>query len=517
MNRRAGVLLVVCLLAAVLLVSRVGAGDPAKAGPDVQAVTNPRFGVVEAHDAPAQAAEIGAGWGRARFHWASIQPDGPAEWIDAELSDEELAGEIDAGREVVGLLIGIPGWAADENGLPSGLYLPPDDENNLWAGFVRELVTRYEGRIDHWIVWNEPDIWDPAHAAFTWPGTLDDYVQLLKVTYLTAKDANPDAVIHLAAVSHWWDVEYGRELFFPQLLDALVAEPDAAANNTYYDVATMHIYFNPASVYDLLEEYEGYQAERGLDKPFWLMETNAPPTSDPAWPVEDVTFRVSLLEQAAYMPQAFSLALAAGAERIEVYKLIDTPGDLTANPEPFGLVRADGSARPGFGAAKIAMQMLADAENAVWNEQGVVAQVVVEKPGAVMRVLWDRVPGAQVASVPALAESAVLVDMWGNETAITPQDGAYTVPLYAGECQETVGDYCMIGGPAVYLVEDVPGGLPDDLPGLLTVEPMAEKAAEVPLSESGLTPFLPLGTVGAVGAVVLLLAAAAVALIWRRR
>jgi hypothetical protein len=32
-------------------------------------------------------------------------------------------------------------------------------------------------------------------------------------------------------------------------------------------------------------------------------------------------------------------------------------------------------------------------------------------------------------------------------------DGVYRLTLYAGECQQTVGDYCMIGGPALYLID----------------------------------------------------------------
>lgn len=431
------------------------------------------FGVIEPHDAPAYAERLGAGWGRARFHWARIQPDGPEQWIEADLTGDELSGELAAGREVVGLLIGVPEWAQDANGLPSGLDLPPDNTDNLWAVFVREAVGHYAGRIDHWIVWNEPDVWDVEHPAYTWPGDVDDYVQLLRVAYLVAGEANPDAVIHLSAVSHWWDVQHGRDLYFPTLLDAIAAAPGAAENDYYYDVATLHLYFNPASVHDVLAEYAGYQAERGLDKPFWLVETNAAPSDDPAWPVAEPTFRVSLLEQAAYMPQALSLALAAGAERISVYKLLDTPGDYLANPEPFGLIRADGVPRPAFRTAATAFELLDEADRAVWNEQGAATQVVVVGQGETLRVLWSRLPQAYTVEVPALAGRATMVDMWGNASMVDAVDGVYRMTLYAGECQQTVGDYCMIGGPALYLVEDVvlaSGDTPPTLPAPQAVE-----------------------------------------------
>jgi hypothetical protein len=414
-----------------------------------------RFGLIEPHDAPERADELGVGWGRARFHWGKIQPHGPAEWIEAELSADELAHELASGREVIGLLIGMPDWARDEDDLPRGLYLPIDDPGNTWANFVREAATRYRGQIDHWIIWNEPDVWDTEHPGYTWAGDEADYVRLLKVAYLTAKEANPDAVIHLGAVSHWWDVLYGRELYFRRSLDALVDDPDAADNDYYYDAITLHLYFNPATVYELLELYSSIQDEYGIDKPIWLVETNAAPSTDPTWPVAEPTFNVSLLEQAAYMPQGLSLALAGGAERVGIYKLIDTPGDYAANPEPFGLIRGDGSPRPAFQTAHVAIEQLAGAEQVTWTARHVVSQVVVEKPGQVIRLLWSRVPFAQTVQIPALDGSATAVDMWGNTSTLTPTDGTYTLTLFGGECRQTTGDYCMIGGAPVYVVEDV--------------------------------------------------------------
>lgn len=476
-------------------------------------VLDERFGLIEPHDAPEYAGELGVGWGRARFHWGRIQPDGPDDWIEAELTGAELTRELEAGREVVGILIGLPDWATGEDGLPRGLYLPIDDPGNTWAVFVRQAVARYQGRIDHWVIWNEPDVWDPAHPGFTWPGDEADYLQLLKVAYLTAKAANPDAVIHLAAVSHWWDVQNDRELYFRRFLDVLVADPGAEANHYYYDAATLHLYFNPADVYDLLELYRGIQLEHGIDKPIWLVETNAAPSSDPYWPTGETAFQVSLLEQAAYMPQGLALALAGGAERVGIYKLVDTPDDLEANPEPFGLVRADGSTRPAYLTTQVAIRQLAGAERVTWSDRHIVSQVVVEKPGQVIRLFWSRIPSAQTISVPALGREAHLVDMWGNVESIQSTDGSYQLTLFGGECQQTTGDYCMIGGPPVYLVEDIPlDAVPDGLSALTFEIVQGEGRAFAPLVSTQtlhplrqLVPWLVLGAGGLVlGAAVIL-------------
>jgi hypothetical protein len=99
--------------------------------------------------------------------------------------------------------------------------------------------------------------------------------------------------------------------------------------------------------------------------------------------------------------------------------------------------------------------MLSAAERLTWSERHIVSQVVVEKDDQVVRLLWSRVPVAQSVEIPALAPSADLVDMWGCRREIEAEGGLYHLTLYAGECLQTAGDYCMIGGPPVYVVEQV--------------------------------------------------------------
>ena len=113
-----------------------------------------RFGVVEAHANPLAAAGLGAGWTRVTFRWNEIQPNGPDEWNDV-ISHGALANELASGRQVVGLLVTTPEWATDVGigpGVPQGLYRATDDPQNRWANFVRTIVGRYAGRIDHWII-----------------------------------------------------------------------------------------------------------------------------------------------------------------------------------------------------------------------------------------------------------------------------------------------------------------------------------------------------------------------------
>ena len=334
-----------------------------------QAPVDWRFGVIESYENPAEANNLGAAWTRVRFHWATTQAGGPGTWTPA-VSEGQINGELASGRMVVGLLIGVPDWAW-ENGLPRGLHLPHDDPNNLWANYVREVVSRYNGRINHWIIWNEPDIGDPNAPGFTWPGSVGDFFQLQRTAYLAAKETNPNAVIHLPAFTHFWNPNYIYEF-----LDVVVADPGAAEHNYYFDVVTAHFYFQPDVIYNLIQQFYGAVGSRGIPwKPVWLVETNAPPVDDPSWPVPNLTFHVTQQEQAAFIPQVLAAGLAAGAQRIAIYKMQDTEGDAAANPEPFGLLRRDGSRRPAFATYQVAMQYLSGMQGVSRERWDAVGQI----------------------------------------------------------------------------------------------------------------------------------------------
>ncbi len=431
--------------------------SPAKAA---YAPVDARFGVVESYVNSTEANNLGVAWTRVRFQWAEVQAGGPGTWTPT-VSDAQINNEIANGRTVVGLLIGVPEWAW-AGGLPAGLNLPHNDPNNTWATFVREAVSRYNGRIRHWIIWNEPDINDPHAPGYTWPGSTQEFFQLQRTAYLVAKETNPQAVIHLPAFTYFWNPNYIYEF-----LDIIVADPAAPNHNYYFDATTAHLYFQPDSVFSLIQNFYGAVQSRGIPwKPLWLVETNAPPSNDPAWPVANWTFQVTLDEQAAYIPQALAVAIAAGAQRIAIYKLQDVPGDEAANPEPFGLLRLDGSRRPAFNSYQVAIRYQAGVQGARrerWNEVG---QVRLDQGTFTTHVLFSRLPAPQQATVEATASTAVLIDMWGSRRTISAKNGTFTVDLPGALCVQTAGDYCMIGGAVYYLVQAKEGGsVPDAPPG----------------------------------------------------
>ena len=433
-----------------------------------------RFGAVETHAASAAATSLGVGWTRVTFRWNEIQLNGPEEWNDGPISDAALAKELACGRQVVGLIVTTPGWATDVGigpGVPQGLYLPNDDPHNYWANFVRTTVSRYAGRIDHWIIWNEPDIPNSQHMS--WGGSVKDFVQLLRVAYTVAKETNPNTVIHMSAVTHWWN-----EHWFGQFLDTLVADPNAAANNYYFDAATLHIYFQPETVYDLTAHYYRLLHNRNIYKPIWIAETNAAPSQDPAWPVPDAQFNVSLEEQAFYILQSLSLGIAAGAERIAVYKMADTETDRAANPEPFGLVRMDGSRRPAFSAYRVAMNYLSDFRGGTWDRRDEISAVTIDRGTRTTTVLWARTPEPQTAMIAARTNRALLVDVWGSAYYVYPERGYYFVDLPGANCAQG----CLIGGAPYMLVEEASSGANTAQP------PASPTPPPVEIADSGVTP-----------------------------
>ncbi len=417
--------------------------------PPVPATPDSRFGIVESYQAPKIARQAGSAWERMRFHWAWIQPDNAEQWIEDEVYDSDVTASVDAGRDILGLLIATPVWARDEAGLPKGLWLDHNDPNNLWATWVRTATTRYKGQITHWIIWNEPEIWQEGHPARSWVGSEADFAQLQKVSYLVAKEVDPNNEIHLPGFSHYWDANFGREPYLMRLLDTYDSDfPEAAANNYYFDSLTYHFYFNPAANYQLLTDYVAYMRDRGLDQPLWLVETNAAPSLDPYYPVEDPTFLVSLEDQAAYIPQMLALTIAADVERTSIYTLLDP--EFGADPEPFGLVRRNGPPRPALQTLSVATRVLADAESAIVHRADPYWWVEVRQPDRVTHIVWAAGEEDLQIEIPRRHRFAKRIDAFGKADWLVAYRGNYHLELPASPC---TNDPCMIGGMPIYLVE----------------------------------------------------------------
>ncbi|MCP5100790.1 MAG: hypothetical protein GY943_35010 [Chloroflexi bacterium] len=419
------------------------------AEPVQQSAIDSRFGAVEAFWAPNEAAQLGVGWERILFYWNEIQPSGSGDWNTLHVPEEWLNEANAQGRKVVGLLKNTPTWATDgdfASGVPRGLYLPLDDPGNLWANYVRQVSGYYGQRgVHNWIIWNEPDIAADVYG-HEFSGSVEDYYQLMKVAYTVIKQADPSATVHLGGMTYWHDPGYLRKY-----LQVVVADPDAAANNYYFDVISLHIYFRPETISTIVGNAFAVQQQLGIPlKAVWINETNARPSMDPEWPVEVQSFPVDLDQQAWYIPQAYALGFYAGAGRIAIYKLVDV--NLAPGGESWGLVRPhDFSRRPAFFAYETTIKYLSGFTYPIRREQSFNHYLFsFSRPQGLTRVMWAKTQAPVTLQVPALADSALLVQATGEVTQILPENGSYAITLEGARCH---GE-CLMGGPPLFLVEE---------------------------------------------------------------
>lgn len=415
-----------------------------------------RFGVVQAYDTPELATAAGVGWTRVFFSWADLQPGGTRDWNEHYFLDKVPNRELNDGRQMVGLLIGTPYWAAgSRRGVPSGLYFHYNDPNNAWGQFVKQIVQRYRGRIDHWIIWNEPDIWNNSRGTMAWDGSVGDYAQLLKVGYQAAKSVNPNAVVAMAATTYWWDVEYKRELYLSKLLRAIKNDPESASYNGFFDVVALNLYYNPEQIHEIITTYRDELNKQGFgNKRVWLTETNAPPTNDPYHPAS-ARFPITLEQQSNFLVQVWGMALAAGAERIEYYKMSDEQ-NLPSGLLPYGMRRKDGSLRPGFWTYRTIVTYLSQFQQARLSKEGDVRRVVLSRGHlGTTTIVWNTGWQSELVSVPATYGSALLVDPFGPRSVINPTNGRYTLRLPPTQHESMGGTPFMIveGSGAQMMIE----------------------------------------------------------------
>jgi len=441
------------------------------------------LGAVDAFRAPDRASEMGVQWQRIMFDWSYIQRRGPDEW-NFGWSDLEMARrEKNAGRPMIGQFISSPSWASgtsDPKSPPLGLNLPPDDPKNVWATWVSSVVRRYAGVIDAWVMWNEPDVWSDENHARQWVGSVEQYYQLLKVGYVAAKRANPNATALLAGMTYWWDAAYGREQYFERILKLAAADPTAAANNWYFDAAVLQLYNDPRGLFDAPRIFQDLMRRHGMlkPKPVWINETNAVPWDDAAAPLSRAHFRATQDEQASFLVQAIAYALAGGVDRVAVFKMLDDAPLIKGVEQAFGMVRADQqtSARPVFRTFQMLRREMTQTVRAQLIDEGPINRVYLEQPalGRRMTVIWNTSPQERESLVPALGSTADAMNKFGATRPLTvAEDGHIHITLARATANTIPGypDSYFIGGDPVLLLEPLTDGY----------EPFAPTLANLPL------------------------------------
>lgn len=116
--------------------------------------------------------------------------------------------------------------------LDERIWYPPrtGPELDAWAGFVRDTVEHFAGRVTAYEMWNEPnisDFWKPQPDP-------TEYAALLERGYRAAKDADPSAQVVFGGLSHN-DVGF-LQTYYKSL------PADAAQHRYFFDVLDVHPY-----------------------------------------------------------------------------------------------------------------------------------------------------------------------------------------------------------------------------------------------------------------------------------
>lgn len=435
-----------------------------------------------------QAVAAGAGWTRWPIYWYAVESErGRLDDAAYAAVDQVVAQDRAHGLRINAVLLGTPHWAGtagsrdapftrvEQKGLlpPRGgltplgvavetsppanlgapVFLPSGAINpdNPWGYFVFNTVSRYRGRVAAWELWNEPDLTDEDGRGIFWGGSAEDYYRLLKVGYLAAKAADPNAQVLFGGLAFWTD-----QGFLPRILDLMAADPTAPQKAHYFDVLPLHLYSNPEHLYRITLLIRDEMARRGIAKPIWVNETNLPVCGDAA---VDPGFscprlwRGSLEEQAAFVIQAYALAAAAGVERTFAFQHYD---GVVGEHDWYGLVRNDGSHRPAYVSYQAAAAYLSQAASVERRSDGGIETVVFHgTPRGRVSVLWNSTGASLLAHLPAVGERAKLVDKYGTERVIVASGGQYTLVLPPASNRDDVNGGYLLGGDPFLIVEEV--------------------------------------------------------------
>jgi hypothetical protein len=404
----------------------------------------PVLGIVDAGRDASAARRAGATWDRALFLWQQIQPNSASDWtLDRYLVEAKLQPTLSSGLPVVGVVQGTPGWAAVDwhdgaAGVPAGLEYPVTDTRNLFGQFMLRLAQTYKGRITTWVIWNEPDFLPGESGSWwTWSGDAANFYLLLKTAYKAVKSVDSSATVVFPATTYFADAVHARELFLSRVLQAANRDPESPPNGYFFDAVAVNLYCSVDAVYRVYGIYASILAQYQLQKPLWLTETNCPVYNDRNAP-EPASGRITTDEQAAYLIEAVALARAAGYQRIGWYSMVDHDPN-SGIFDRWGLIRADGTARPAFRAFEVAAHYLSQPDlvgrlaplGTVSADGWQVTRVVLDNPVQHTRVqvLWRTGSGPNSVTVEAAGTSARVVDPLGFGAAAARTDAGWTLAL----------------------------------------------------------------------------------------
>jgi hypothetical protein len=284
--------------------------------------------------------DAGIKWGRQDFTWRQIEREpGSYDWKPYDELVETCRAH---GLLLFGNLAYNP---------PFHDPLTPEGVE-AYCAFARAAAKRYQGKIDHWQIWNEPN------GGF-WKGTAEQYARLLAAGGAAIHAANPNAKV-LGLNMAFCDVLWSEKILKAVPYDC-------------FDVACFHPYRPPSAPEERLDWWELDQyvkswhkqdlnaeyplvhmsfleqteelvkvmGQFGKPKPLWITEI--------CWNTHIHPYGTSELRQADLLVRFHVLALASGRiDKVFWWTLRDTGDRQFDQADMVGLVRRDLTPKYGY-------------------------------------------------------------------------------------------------------------------------------------------------------------------------
>jgi hypothetical protein len=194
--------------------------------------------------------DLGVVWMRRTFRWSVMEP-APGTWNFADY-DAYVAGAKKAGKKVLAILAYETPWLY-ENGRED--YIGPDKLPRYLA-FVEQVVRRYQGQIDAYEIWNEPN-------GIFWKGPREDFFTLTRAAAAKIREVDPSAAIVGGAL---WRVPRS---FIQGLFTS------GAMENV--DVISCHPYaLSPRRAIQVYDRFARLVTELGFSGDIWVTEVGYP-------------------------------------------------------------------------------------------------------------------------------------------------------------------------------------------------------------------------------------------------
>jgi len=271
-------------------------------------------------------------WTRQIFRWDLIEPaKGEFHWEDF---DKAVTNQLKYGLKVYGQLQWMS-WSDPTKG--------DDEAIRNWSNFVSLTVKRYKDKIKYWEAWNEEDF-----IGFWKPYSVENYIKLLKATYITAKGIDPDCKIILGGLMGW-----GAQYTYFPFIDELYQK----GGGEWFDIMAIHPYTMPhAPGKDTMlrrkidDAIERMRRNGDSKRRIWITELG--------WPSDKLTNpgaqrAVTESQQAEYLKEALKICLSySRVEKVFWYSFRDTAVDRFNSEHHYGLVNYYLGAKPSFAAYK---------------------------------------------------------------------------------------------------------------------------------------------------------------------